>query len=519
MEAAIKNGFFIEMGIGLGIALFATSVFAQSVEGTVIDVVTGKGIDGVKVQLAGTGVSYSAITDDKGRFRVDGVKEGVYRPSYTTPHYLDEARALSRPRDGSNLFQVSGAGNAVKLEGRMVPLSKISGKVADPWGNAVPDARVELDTPELRMGAKSDAEGKFEIAIWPGRFALAVAPPVGLKAPRPDPQSGHPFGWVYSYYPGSPTPDGASKLVLLPGSEIAGLELTLLATEAHAVRGQLFNVDGKPVAKVMVSLQADYLGSLRAETKSDGSFEFPEVVDSEWLLSAETQSEGVNLRASQTLDMAGHALEGIKLRLGEPFTVRGNVVVEVPGDLPVPKALGPAVAVTGHDGHSYSQTLIVRANLDSSFSVEQVYEGTYQILAGEPPSGYFLDAIRLGGAEVDPSKVALSSGAAAIEIVYKTNGGTVRGSVENCASGDVVLMPQEREQWWKPFIRTVRCDAHDRYEASGVRPGNYYALAFAADGYSPLAERKFDDFLQSATKVTVQAGASTSADLRAISQK
>jgi hypothetical protein len=161
----------------------------------------------------------------------------------------------------------------------------------------------------------------------------------------------------------------------------------------------------------------------------------------------------------------------------------------------------------------------VRAYADSSFSVEQVYEGTYQIHAGEPPPGYYLDAIRLGNADIDPSKVSLSSGAAAIEIVYKTNGGTVRGAVENCAAGDVVLMPQERDRWWKPFIRTVRCDSKDRYEAAGVRPGEYYALAFAADGYSPLDERKFDDFLQSATRVTVQAGAASSADLRAISQK
>ena len=516
--------------------MFATCAIAQSVEGTVVNVVTGNGIAGVKVAIAPAGGanasedlkgrifarltgSYSATTDEQGRFRVDDVKEGSYRASYTAPHYLDESRTLSHSRAGATPFQVSGGESTVKLEGHLVPLSKISGKVVDPWGNPVPDARVELDTPDLRMGAKSDADGKFEIAIWPGKFALAVAPPVGLKAPRPDPESGHPLGWVYSYYPGSPTPDGASKLVLQPGSEIAGLEVKLLATEAHAVRGALFNVDGKPAAKVMVSLQADYLGSLRAETKSDGTFEFPTVVDSEWMLSAETQSAGVNLRVSQTIEMAGHALEGVKLRLGEPFTVRGKVVVEVPDDLPVPKTLGPPVAITGHNGHSYEQTLIVRANADSSFSVEQVYEGTYQIQAGEPPPGYFLDAIRLGEAEIDPSKVSLPSGAAAIEIVYKTNGGTVRGAVENCASGDVVLMPQERERWWKPFIRTVRCDSHDRYEAAGVRPGEYYVLAFAADGYSPLDERTFDDFVQSATKVTVQAGAATSADLRAISQK
>jgi 5-hydroxyisourate hydrolase-like protein (transthyretin family) len=503
--------------------LCATGAIAQSVEGTVVNVVTGNGIAGVKVQLAAAGAgsggaSYTAATDEQGRFHLDSVKEGLYRASYSAPHYLDEARTLSHSPAGSASFQVSGAG-VVKLEARMVPLSKVSGKVVDPWGNPVPDARVELMTAPLLMGAKSDAEGRFEIPIWLGTFALAVAPPMGFKAPPPDPESGRPLGWVYSYYPGSPRADGASKLVLRPGGEIAGLEVKLLAVEAHAVRGVLLGLDGKPAAKLTVSLQADYLASLRAETNSDGAFEFPAVVDGEWLAAAETQSDGMTLRASQIVDVAGHALDGVKLRLSEPFSVRGKVVVEVPDDLPMPKSLGPALSITGHDGHSYEQTLAVRAYADSSFSVEQVYEGTYQIHAGEPPPGYYLDAIRLGNADIDPSKVSLSSGAAAIEIVYKTNGGTVRGAVENCAAGDVVLMPQERDRWWKPFIRTVRCDSKDRYEAAGVRPGEYYALAFAADGYSPLDERKFDDFLQSATRVTVQAGAASSADLRAISQK
>ena len=77
--------------------------------------------------------------------------------------------------------------------------------------------------------------------------------------------------------------------------------------------------------------------TLRTETNSDGAFEFLHLAEGAWFcLSAEVESGGEKRRATQWIDMAGRELEGVKLRLAEPFTLRGQVVVEAPKGTPGP---------------------------------------------------------------------------------------------------------------------------------------------------------------------------------------
>ena len=61
----------------------------------------------------------------------------------------------------------------------------------------------------------------------------------------------------------------------------------------------------------------------------------------------------------------------------------------------------------------------------------------------------------------------------------------------------------------------MQCDSNDRYGIAGVRPGEYYALAFAGNGPLPVLDRSL---LNQASRVTVRAGEVSSADLRAIPQ-
>ena len=73
-----------------------------------------------------------------------------------------------------------------------------------------------------------------------------------------------------------------------------------------------------------------------------------------------------------------------------------------------------------------------------------------------------------------------------VTVVYKTDGGAVRGTVEKCASGPVLLIPQDTAQ----AVARISPRRAVRFQRSlrnyGVRPGEYYALAFAGDG--PLPE-------------------------------
>jgi hypothetical protein len=111
------------------------------------------------------------------------------------------------------------------------------------------------------------------------------------------------------------------------------------------------------------------------------------------------------------------------------------------------------------------------------------------------------------------------SGATLITVVYKTNGGVVRGTAEKCASGSVWLVPQDRAMRRQGFWRTVTCDAKDRYEITAVRPGEYYAVALTVDRLLPWSAVVFDEgLLNQGEKVTVRAGENSSADLRAITR-
>jgi hypothetical protein len=212
-------------------------------------------------------------------------------------------------------------------------------------------------------------------------------------------------------------------------------------------------------------------------------------------------------------------MEGVKLQLNAPFTVRGRVVIETPKGWAAPKPPLVRLMPVSRGSRSFLDSeLLARADAEGNFSLERVYPGAYQLDAPEP-SEYYLDAVRLGDAEIAAPEVELSSGAAPIALVYRTNGGTVRGTVPKCASGGVVLVPQDPAMRWPGFIHSGRCDSNDRYEITAVRPGEYYALASPLDRSSPSWAPKFDDgLLNQASRITVRAGEAPSADLREIPQ-
>jgi hypothetical protein len=78
----------------------------------------------------------------------------------------------------------------------------------------------------MSFRGSSDAQGKFEVQLMPGAYGLSVLPPPDLKPPEPEPE-GPILAWTRSYYPGVALPEAASKIVVLPGGEVADVELNL----------------------------------------------------------------------------------------------------------------------------------------------------------------------------------------------------------------------------------------------------------------------------------------------------
>ena len=509
--------------------LCCLSAAAQTVvEGNVVNSVTGTGVSGVKVNLVTSGeVAYTTTTDAQGHFLFDHVQSGDYIANYSSPDYFFEPGTPPRLQR----FQASD-GTPVKLEAQMTPLARLSGRVVDGSGKPVPDALISVSGPNSSMTVHTDEKGAFEIhqMLMPGLYTLAAAPPPDLKPPKAEAEGV--LNWTRTFYPGVTTPEAAEKISLLPGGVVSDLELKLLAVPAHAVRGVLLYPDGTPVAKIPIVLGPEP-ATLRTASSDDGSFEFPAVVDGEWDLVAEVAGSGaggVRLRASTWFEMVGGAIEGLKLRLAAPFTLRGKVTMETPEGSAVARPPGGLVLgvhmsralrevfrdngiLTAAGPGSFN----ARPEGDGNFSIANVYPGSYRILPPNPPAGYYLDSVRLGETETSTPEVEISSGAVPINVAYKTNGGAVRGAAENCASGGVVLIPQDSAMRRPGFLRSHACDANSHYALEAVRPGDYYVVALSGGGAKPWYGARIDDaLLNLGSLVTVRASEVSSLDLRAV---
>jgi hypothetical protein len=529
------------------LVLLVNCAAAQVVSGNIINSASNIGIARVTVHLESTSESndaYDALTDALGHFAFARVKPGTYQFSYY-------ASAFART-EGSTFPQihVTAGGGPLTLEGRMTALPTIAGRVVDANRNGVAGALVSINGPSAKMVATTDASGKFEQHLpQSGPHSVSVTPPPDMKQPEPEPGSGQPRVWTPVYYPGVTIPEAASKITVRPGDQILGIELKLLAVSAHVVRGVLLNPDGTPAADVIVALNIDEPARDRdveehpiyeSKTNSEGGFEFPPVADGDWRISAGVEQGGVKLRAQQWVEMAGHNMDNVRVRLAAPFDMQGRVLIVARDGAVVPKP--PSVSLIAHAGRIRRESgaaswmlqpetmaragfqrllfdkdgaLTADADQDGSLIFRSVYPDSYRIAPMSAPAGYYLDSVRVGETDVAAKEVSLSNGALPITVVYKAGGGVVHGSVEKCASGAVLLIPADAEMRWFGFIHSVRCDAKDHYEITAVRPGDYYAVAFAGRDSAPsLAE----GILRQARRITVKLGEAVTADVSPIAE-
>jgi hypothetical protein len=454
-----------------GLLAASSTLLSQSIEGTVVDSVTGLPVGGAGVSIeAGGKPVYQATTDDQGVFRIQPVKAGTYTASFRKSGFLPSAQ-------GASSAKFDAGSSAIHLQGRLTPLSRVAGRVFDGGGRPVSGAELLLDGSLTGQTATSDAEGNYLFRATPGSYILSARSPIGLRPPAA--AEDERLGWAHTYYPSALDRYAAVKILVPTGSDVWGLDITLRATRLVRVGGIVFGDRGDPAAKVTVqAARTDETLSdeIRVVSKEDGSFEFPSLPEGEWRLFAETEGNNSKLRASAVLKVAGHELEWLDLRLMPPFDVTGRVAFLPPeGAKPDKKALviflRPSVA--GSEGLSQTTT-----DSNGNFKIENVYPGQYKVVAVSPGPPYFLNSVRMGNRELLGQYVDLVSGTVPVEIKFESEGGGVRGMVNDCGSATVVLAPQDSALQEPQFVQTTRCGDQGQFQIANVRPGDYYAFAF-----------------------------------------
>jgi len=485
-----------------------SALFSQSIEGTVLDSVTGLPLGGAKVSVEQGGKPvYQATTDEQGFFRIQLVKAGAYTASFQKPDFF-----TSTERPSSLAFEVGS--NVVHLRGRLTPRSRVAGRVLDELGRPVSGAELLLDGVRTGQTARSDAEGNFLFRAVPGRYVLSARAPREL--PPPTGGEGERLGWVNTYYPGVLDLAASVKISVQAGSDVLGRDIALRAGRLAGVRGTVFDNNGNPAAKV--SVQAERVDeilsdSIRVVSKDDGSFEFSSLPEGEWRIFAETDSGSPKLRAFAVIQVAGHDMDQLDLRLAPPFALTGSVALVVAEGARADQKkvvifLKPLVA--GAEGLSQGTT-----DSNGNFRIENVYPGKYKVIAVSPGPPYFLNSARVGNRELLGQYVDLLAGTLPVEIKFESEGGEVQGVVEDCASGTVVLAPQDGAVREPQFVYTTQCGELGKFQIANIRPGDYYAFAFDQwDGAAELLAGLDQALVNKAVRVRVEPGAIGNVALR-----
>ncbi len=418
-----------------------------------------------------------------------------------------DATALRRFRVGAGL-------EPVHLQLSLIPLGKLSGRVFDANDQPVAGAEVNLlEGVGIGQTVRSNPDGGFSFdAIRPGSYVLSARPPNDLKPPAPVGEE-H-YGWAQTWFPGVADVSAGQKILIRSGAEVVGQDIKLRAVPVHSIRGMIREINGDPAPNLPITLNRP--GEIRpidqhAVSGKDGGFEIPDLADGTWQISAQkTNPDGVTLQARTAATITGRDTVGVELRVTAPFSE------------PVEFLLATQDSTSKTQGNVRfepewgGQTPVSERDPAGNYSVEGIYPGRY-LVNPLPTAGYYLASITLGDQDVLGQRVEFTSGSVPLKIVYRADGGSIRGTVEDCGNATIAIAPEDPVLQPLGLGWLARCTADGHFVIRSLRPGQYYA--FALD----QSDQNVADFLSSlpglinqAVSVEVKAKETTNVELKVI---
>jgi hypothetical protein len=468
------------------LAPLVCSQITGSVEGVVVDRVTGAGIPGASVTfyIRTQAVLAEAITDASGEFRIFSMKPGRYEVRFEKEGYRFGNKIPAQP------YIVGESQSPVRIRLEMTRLVTLSGSVVDADGNPMSQGEVKLAN---RNAVPVAADGTFTFKdLEPGSYTLAAVPQAtrvadGARVP------------VITY---SPEP-----VVIRGDADVSGVEIQLQTAEVYRVSGVVLDEIGNPKPKVAIQLlpkiqsgpravlQGTFMTFVgpgpnvgpeeaRVTSAADGSFEFPQVRSGEWQLAGVSSGpiDSVDViknfhSGALSVVVGNHSIGNLQLRQAPSFQISGTIDW---GD--APRGLRTSVALAGADGRVVA-ALPLFTQPDGTLASSTTTPGRYLILPQAGP-GYYPVSVQLNGQEVIGKPVDLFPGST-IRVTYKAATGSIHGTVDSCNGAAVVLVPKDVRTL--AFGRVVTCQSDGTFEMSGVAPGEYYTAAFL--GFQFEAER------------------------------
>jgi hypothetical protein len=507
-------------------------------------------------------------TDEGGRFDFTQLPAGQYSVMVAPPS------GFVRPERSENVKLADNQSATVTI--KLDRTGAITGRVLDESGDPV--ARVQVramrrDTTGGRL--MSIGGGSFSSTDDLGHFRLYDLPPgdyyvagsySGGYPPSPS-GSGPRTGYAPTYYPGSPTSDGARRVTVRSAQDTGGIEFSLQRVPLGRVVGVALDSKGRPLtsgpgvgANVMISPREDGSSSRGSGVRPDGTFVIPDVTPGDYYVSASlTRGQGPDAEregAYLPVTVNGNDVT-VNIQTNTGATLSGRIVVEGSESAAAFPASGmarsmsaPRVTITVRSDPGDPTPMIgyaarpVQVAEDGTFELTGV-RGSVFIL---PMGGRgILKSVFRGGQDVTaPMKLQGTEHVTDLMVVMTTDVATLEGLVtdsqgEPAPGVTVVVFPDDPDRWFtgSPFVFLARTMASvppvpqqitpapgrpaatssmpgsGRFFAPRLLAGRYWVVALAEGATMPALDRAALEKLRPlATSVTLTAGRPTTVQLR-----
>jgi hypothetical protein len=470
-----------------------------SISGSVTDVATNQGLSKAYLRLTGKGGSYAAVTDDRARFAFEAVEPGTYLLEAEHQGYIDgqfgdtDGRAVD--------IKLTSAQTLSDINVTLTPQAVISGRVVNEDGDPWTHAQVNLFRSEWSHGhpkiqgfdgGSANDEGEFRLGqIPPGKYYLAAEPDGGWEM-RNRPSGKDVLLRQPTWYPNSLDLEGATSIIVGPGSHISGLEIRLRRGRTHRIRGTLLGSDnistdesngpfgGRSILAERMSAAA--VNGRAGAIHSDGSFEIAGVPSGTYEIRVRQGLPPIGL-GTMKVQVEDRDVDDVSIQLIPPRPVKGMIQIEEEESM---KAAGLTIRLESF-GPSWGPTTISRA--DGGFDFLQVGSERYRVIvSGNSGNGFYLKQIRYGDAVSTDGTISLTGVGGSLVLLLSTRGARLMGKTVGRATADqsksaiakaqVVLNPDGAPARLGTFDQTGTFTFQDL----APRPYKLYAFEGAPDG-------------------------------------
>lgn len=374
----------------------------------------------------------------------------------------------------------------------------IEGTVLDPFGEPVPNARVQAlqsvfanGEPALvqaGFGSSTDDRGRFRLFGLPaGRYAIVAELTHRLGRPTSARE------YVVGFHPNSTTAKGATLVNLGPGQEFAGADIRLSVQSLVDVSGRVELPRGEGLSGVVRAVPERLLrtgmgAGATTPVSRNGEFRFEGLAPDNYVLQAAVRdAQGATIaRGASRVDVEGARIGDLEIRTRATGIVRGRIApihgLKESGLAPVEVeavALDESVAT---DEASLRQRLGDDGVFEFSGLVGRV------LLRVTPASGRYGWSVAAGGEDVTNTPFGVKpSGVVNLVVSLSESIGSVNGEVVGrsgaVSNGAVVMFPIDRALWvpQSDLIRFTQVQPTGRFEFPGVPSEVKYAVGFVPE--------------------------------------